>query len=191
MILTFSSLFQEDGEGDVSSSSEEDNSDLPEEMFPNPEITMVQPSSKEKLPRKETEKTRATNSNQEPKIPKPCLPIISSRPVNDERPQIPNSSSNSPEESLSNTSSNPADNPAINPPLPFLVQPPGMNNLHFSFPPSALPINSSNSLQALPLLLQTPAGVGYASTSEGMILGLIQGQNVLQPQLVAIPLASV
>ncbi|XP_072379354.1 serum response factor homolog isoform X1 [Diabrotica undecimpunctata] len=50
---------------------------------------------------------------------------------------------------------------------------------------------SENRVQALPLVLQTPAGMGYASTSNGMILGLLQGPNITQPQLVAIPMSSV
>nr|CAH7757293.1 unnamed protein product [Callosobruchus chinensis] len=39
--------------------------------------------------------------------------------------------------------------------------------------------------------LVTPSGVGYASTPDGMILGLLQGPNITQPQLVAIPVTSV
>ncbi|XP_057652529.1 serum response factor homolog isoform X1 [Diorhabda carinulata] len=48
---------------------------------------------------------------------------------------------------------------------------------------------NSNRLQALPLVLQTPAGMGYASTPDGMILGLLQGPNITQPQFVAIPMS--
>ncbi|CAG9829872.1 unnamed protein product [Diabrotica balteata] len=74
-----------------------------------------------------------------------------------------------------------------------------------AFPTSSLPTSvstpasvttstasgSENRVQALPLVLQTPAGMGYASTSNGMILGLLQGPNITQPQLVAIPMSSV
>ncbi|CAH1986423.1 unnamed protein product [Acanthoscelides obtectus] len=57
--------------------------------------------------------------------------------------------------------------------------------------PCVIPNAPTNPVQALPLLLQTPSGVGYASTPDGMILGLLQGPNIVQPQLVAIPVASV
>lgn len=50
---------------------------------------------------------------------------------------------------------------------------------------------SNNGLQALPLVLHTPTGSGYASTPDGMILGLLQGPNMAQPQIVAIPMSSV
>lgn len=48
---------------------------------------------------------------------------------------------------------------------------------------------TTSQIQALPLLLQTPNGMGYASTPDGMILGLLQGPNMVQPQLVALPIA--
>ncbi|XP_074033316.1 serum response factor blistered isoform X2 [Leptinotarsa decemlineata] len=53
-----------------------------------------------------------------------------------------------------------------------------------------LPGTSSSQVQAVPFLLQTPNGIGYASTPEGMILGLLQGPNITQPQIVAIPIGS-
>ncbi|CAG9822676.1 unnamed protein product [Phaedon cochleariae] len=49
---------------------------------------------------------------------------------------------------------------------------------------------STGTLQAVPFLMQTPNGVGYVSTPDGMLLGLLQGPNISQPQLVAIPLSS-
>lgn len=53
----------------------------------------------------------------------------------------------------------------------------------------SLPAGTASQIQALPLLLQTPNGMGYASTPDGMILGLLQGPNMVQPQLVALPIA--
>lgn len=50
---------------------------------------------------------------------------------------------------------------------------------------------TSNQFQALPLLVQTPGGVGYASTPDGMVLALLQGANISQPQLVALPTSSI
>ncbi|KAF7264141.1 hypothetical protein GWI33_000586 [Rhynchophorus ferrugineus] len=46
----------------------------------------------------------------------------------------------------------------------------------------------SPNIQAIPLLVQTPNGVGYASVSDGMILGMVQGSA--EPKLIAMPLSS-
>ncbi|KAG5895590.1 hypothetical protein JTB14_002352 [Gonioctena quinquepunctata] len=59
-----------------------------------------------------------------------------------------------------------------------------------NMPPLALSSSSGGQVQAVPFLLQTPNGVGYASTPDGMILGILQGPNITQPQIVAIPIGS-
>ncbi|CAG9857317.1 unnamed protein product [Phyllotreta striolata] len=50
--------------------------------------------------------------------------------------------------------------------------------------------SSPGVVQALPIVLQTPAGIGYATTTDGSILGLLQGPNIAQPQFVAIPISN-
>lgn len=64
-------------------------------------------------------------------------------------------------------------------------------NLSVNITPSPVTSSSPNQFQALPLLVQTPGGVGYASTPDGMVLALLQGANVSQPQLVALPTSSI
>lgn len=63
-------------------------------------------------------------------------------------------------------------------------------NLSVNISPSSVSVTSPNQFQALPLLVQTPGGVGYASTPDGMVLALLQGSNISQPQLVALPTSS-
>lgn len=63
-------------------------------------------------------------------------------------------------------------------------------NLSVNISPNNLSSSSPN-FQALPLLVQTPGGVGYASTPDGMVLALLQGANISQPQLVALPTSSI
>lgn len=64
-------------------------------------------------------------------------------------------------------------------------------NLSVNISPSNVSVTSPNQFQALPLLVQTPGGVGYASTPDGMVLALLQGANISQPQLVALPTSSI
>lgn len=65
------------------------------------------------------------------------------------------------------------------------------SNLSVNISPSGVSGTSTNQFQALPLLVQTPGGVGYASTPDGMVLALLQGANISQPQLVALPTSSI
>lgn len=75
------------------------------------------------------------------------------------------------------------------PSVPLLVP----NTLETSVPTSMIPssVSTSTHIQAVPLLVQTSAGLGYATTPDGMFIGMLQGSNMSQPQLVAIPMANV
>lgn len=55
--------------------------------------------------------------------------------------------------------------------------------------PPQVPIQISENVKAVPLIVQTDNGVGFASVSDGMILGMIQG--AADSKFVAIPLNSV
>lgn len=81
---------------------------------------------------------------------------------------------------------------AFNSSLPLMV-PNNLTsaNLSVNISPSSVSVTSPNQFQALPLLVQTPGGVGYASTPDGMVLALLQGANISQPQLVALPTSSI
>lgn len=55
--------------------------------------------------------------------------------------------------------------------------------------PPQVPVQISENVKAVPLIVQTDNGVGFASVSDGMILGMIQG--AADSKFVAIPLNSV
>ncbi|XP_030759836.1 serum response factor homolog isoform X1 [Sitophilus oryzae] len=57
-------------------------------------------------------------------------------------------------------------------------------------PPASTTATTSpiSNIQAVPLIVQTANGVGFASVSEGMILGMVQGST--EPKFIALPISS-
>lgn len=72
--------------------------------------------------------------------------------------------------------------------VPLLV-PPIETTVSTGLMPSTT--STTDQIHAIPLLLQTSTGLSYATTPDGMFVGFLQGPNMNQSQLVAIPMANV
>lgn len=172
-------MFQEGESGSEESSDEmdqnDDNSNSPEDIHHPPECVMLPTNIK---------KEKQTISQSMPTISSSTVVTTKSNSPNPFREAVeePKLQKLSPISELQKTTANTT--------LPLIVPTTANStNLSYTMPSISLPNATPNQMQAVPLLLQTPNGMGYASTPDGMILGLLQGPNMVQPQLVALPFA--
>lgn len=198
------SLLQDGDSGSTAESSDEmehgdENADIPERINKHPQTVSFSTVSQERSHQEELNYSHKSNAssyesispnstnfnNDSAKLSKPepnINPVAQISNILSSRNIIMN---NFPTVSTSSS--------ALNSSLPLMV-PNNITSSNLSVnitPTSCISGTSTNQFQALPLLVQTPGGVGYASTPDGMVLALLQGANISQPQLVALPTSSI
>lgn len=174
----------EDGAACISSTSSDDEDETIEDISESHEKTSARIPAMSKVSESSNNKIPKPNAHKKPKVDDK-IKRVNTPTTTVSQIVLPLSSQTQTPYSLKESSVN----TVVSSSIPLLVP----STLEIPVPASLVPsaVSTAAQIHAVPLLVQTSAGLGYATTHDGMFVGILQGPNINQPQFVAIPVTNV